>query len=85
MNRNLQASCRNRAEEQLRQAQKMDSIGNLAVKPGIPVVLCTGYSKKISDETALQMGIKAFAYKPIIKNELARTIRQVLDESSAGS
>jgi two-component system cell cycle sensor histidine kinase/response regulator CckA len=63
----------------------MDSIGNLAVKPGIPVVLCTGYSKKISDETALQMGIKAFAYKPIIKNELARTIRQVLDESSAGS
>ena len=40
----------------------------------------TGYSKKISDERAIDIGIKAFAYKPIVKADLAKTIRKVLDE-----
>jgi hypothetical protein len=40
----------------------------------------TGYSKKISDERATDIGIKAFAYKPIVKADLAKTIRKVLDE-----
>ncbi len=35
----------------------------MKIRPDIPVILCTGYSKKISDESALEMGIKAFIYK----------------------
>lgn len=49
------------------------------IRPGLPVIICTGYSKKISEKSAAKIGIKALAYKPIVKAELARTIRRVLD------
>ena len=53
----------------------------LKIRPDIPVILCTGYSRKISDKTASKMGIKAFAYKPITKADLAKTVRRVLNET----
>jgi PAS domain S-box-containing protein len=53
----------------------------MAIRPDIPVILCTGYSKKISDENAADIGIKAFAYKPVVKADLAKTVRKVLDEA----
>ena len=53
----------------------------MKIRPDIPVILCTGYSKKISEETASALGIKAFAYKPMIKADLAKTVRKVLDEA----
>jgi len=53
----------------------------MKIRPDIPVILCTGYSKKISDESASEMGIKAFVYKPIVKADLAKTVRKVLDEA----
>lgn len=55
------------------------AIEMIKVRPDIPVILCTGYSKKITDESAFEMGIKALAYKPIVKADLAKTIRKVLD------
>jgi len=57
----------------------------MAIKPDVPVILCTGYSKKISDETAKEIGIKAFAYKPIVKTDLAKIVRNVLDEAKSGN
>jgi PAS domain S-box-containing protein len=57
----------------------------IAFRSDIPVILCTGYSKKISDETALEIGIKAFAYKPIVKADLAKTVRKVLDEAKTST
>jgi signal transduction histidine kinase/CheY-like chemotaxis protein len=54
----------------------------MKIRPDIPVILCTGYSKKISDETATEIGIKGFVYKPIVKSNLAKTIRKVLDEAN---
>jgi len=54
----------------------------LNTRPDIPVILCTGYSKKMSEEAAADIGIKAFAFKPIVKADLARTVRRVLDESN---
>ena len=53
----------------------------MKIRPGLPVILCTGYSNKISDETAFEMGIKAFAYKPMDKSALLKTVRKVLDEA----
>jgi len=54
----------------------------MKVRSDIPVILCTGYSKKISEDSAADIGIKAFAYKPIVKADLAKTVRKVLDEAS---
>lgn len=55
----------------------------LAVKPGIPVILCTGFSSRITPEEAGDMGVRAFLLKPLLKRELAETIRKVLDEKNA--
>jgi signal transduction histidine kinase len=51
----------------------------LVIKPGIPVILCTGFNEDITEEKALEMGIQKFVMKPVIKKELATTIRSVLD------
>lgn len=53
----------------------------MKIRHDIPVILCTGYSKKMSDETALEIGIKAFIYKPVVTADLAKTARKVLDEA----
>jgi PAS domain S-box-containing protein len=50
----------------------------MEIRADIPVILCTGYSKRISEEAAGQIGIKAFLYKPVTKADLAKTIRKVL-------
>jgi PAS domain S-box-containing protein len=51
----------------------------MKVRPDIPVILCTGYSNRISDVSATEIGIKAFAHKPIVMTDLANTVRTVLD------
>lgn len=52
----------------------------LAIKPGLPIILCTGYSPKITSEWVRELGISALIMKPFDKNELAHTIRQALDK-----
>ncbi len=56
----------------------------LKLRPGLPIILCTGYSSKIDKVKARQIGIREFASKPLNKNEIAKLIRQVLDEKSTG-
>ncbi len=53
----------------------------MKIRPDIPVILCTGYSKTICDKTASKIGIKAFIHKPIVKADLAKTVRRVLDNA----
>jgi CheY-like chemotaxis protein len=53
----------------------------LNIKPDIPVILCTGFNEDITEEKALSMGIQKFVMKPVIKNDLATTIRTVLDHN----
>jgi len=55
----------------------------MKIRPDIPIIICTGYSKKISTHPASETGIKAFATKPIIRAELAKMVRKVLDEAKA--
>jgi PAS domain S-box-containing protein len=52
----------------------------LAIRPDMPVILCTGFSHTASEESAKAAGIKAFVLKPLTKREIARTVRRVLDE-----
>ena len=49
------------------------------IKPQIPVILCTGFNEAITEEKAMAMGIDKFVMKPIVKDDLATTIRTVLD------
>ena len=53
------------------------------IRPDIPVILSTGFSKNISDTTMNETGIKAITTKPLLKADLAATIRKVLDEPKA--
>jgi PAS domain S-box-containing protein len=51
----------------------------IRIKPQMPVILCTGYSAKIDQQQAKAMGISAFISKPVLKQDMAETIRKVLD------
>ena len=52
----------------------------MQIRPDIPIILCTGFSWKIKEKKAKAMGIRAFLNKPLLKYEIAETIRRVLDE-----
>jgi two-component system cell cycle sensor histidine kinase/response regulator CckA len=47
-------------------------------KPGLPVVLCTGYSELISPEQAKAEGISQFVMKPYAKADLALAVQNAL-------
>ena len=51
----------------------------LRIRPEMPIILCTGFSEQINNERARSLGIRALVMKPFLKNEMARTIRRVLD------
>ncbi len=51
-----------------------------AIRPDIPIILCTGFSATITSESAHRFGIDAFLMKPIIVREMAKVIRDVLDD-----
>jgi len=51
----------------------------MKIRPQIPIILCTGHSKKISEDKAKGLGIRAFVMKPILKRILAETVRKALD------
>ncbi|GAB6094526.1 hypothetical protein JCM14469_07780 [Desulfatiferula olefinivorans] len=53
----------------------------IKIRSDIPIILCTGYNHKISPERARQIGIKAFAHKPVLKADIANVIRRVLDDA----
>ncbi|MBW2168751.1 MAG: PAS domain S-box protein [Deltaproteobacteria bacterium] len=52
----------------------------MKIRPDIPVILCTGFSERITEEKAKEMGIRAFAMKPIVIRDLANTVREVLGD-----
>lgn len=51
----------------------------LAIRPDIPILLCTGFSEKIDRQKAKHLGIKGFLMKPVVKSDMARMVRQILD------
>ena len=51
----------------------------LKIRPGIPIVLCTGFSHEATAEEALARGLKRFLMKPLNAREVARVVRDVLD------
>ena len=53
----------------------------LELKPGLPIILCTGFSEAINQEEAARLGFSAFLLKPISQHKLARTVDSLLHPS----
>ena len=56
----------------------------MKIRTDIPVILCTGHSRLVSEPEAKAMGIRAFVMKPLVMRNLAETVRQVLDTDRGG-
>ncbi len=54
----------------------------LHIRPDLPIILCTGYSEKITEEDALELGLSHFLLKPLIKKDIAEVIRDALDHKA---
>ncbi|MEJ2040348.1 MAG: response regulator, partial [Desulfosarcinaceae bacterium] len=52
-----------------------------AINSRVPIIICTGFSERINKEKAEAAGIKALLMKPIVRSDLARMVRKVLDEA----
>ena len=50
----------------------------LAIRPGLPIVICTGFSELIDEEKATELGIGGFLMKPVLMTELATCVRKAL-------
>jgi FixJ family two-component response regulator len=48
----------------------------------IPIILCTGYSERISEAGAKKLGVREFVMKPLNMSILAETIRKVLESNN---
>ncbi len=53
----------------------------LALRPELPIILCSGYSSALSPERVTKAGIREFMMKPVSLHDLAPVIRKVLDKS----
>ena len=50
----------------------------LKIRPGTPVIICTGFSEQITEEKAKAMGIREFVLKPLVMKDLAQAMRRAL-------
>jgi CheY-like chemotaxis protein len=48
------------------------------IRPDLPVIVCTGFSTKITKEKAEAMGIADLLMKPLLKPALAKAVRKAL-------
>jgi len=52
----------------------------IKIRPDIPIILCTGFSELVTEDTAKSSGISEYVMKPVTRNEIAVIIRKVLDQ-----
>ncbi len=49
----------------------------LRLRPGLPIILCTGYSSLVDEASAKRYGIGGFLAKPLLRKELAKLLRDL--------
>jgi len=54
----------------------------LKIKPSLPIIMCTGHSDVVSEEEAIDLGIKKYVFKPLHGDELLDAVQEVLEEAS---
>ena len=55
----------------------------LQIRPELPIILCTGFSHLVDEESAKAIGIRGFALKPLTKASIGQMIREILDGGPA--
>ena len=51
----------------------------LAVRPDLPIIMCTGYSERVNPQNIDSLGIRRLLMKPLAIRNLAMAIREVMD------
>ncbi|MFA6498959.1 MAG: response regulator [Desulfurivibrionaceae bacterium] len=51
----------------------------LALRPGMPIIMTTGYSDILTETEARELGVREYLLKPLSTARLAEVVRQVLD------
>ncbi len=51
----------------------------MEIRSDIPIILCTGFSERINEDSVKKTGIRAFTMKPVSLEGIATLIRKVLD------
>jgi CheY-like chemotaxis protein len=51
----------------------------LTIRPNMPIIICTGFSEKMDEEKAKEIGATGYLEKPHEKRYLAKMVRKVLD------
>ncbi len=52
----------------------------LQVRRNLPIILTTGFSERVTQETARAVGIREYVMKPVVLRQLSQVIRKVLDK-----
>ena len=52
----------------------------IKIRPDIPIIICTGFSNMLDEKKAKTMGIREHLMKPVSMQDIARTVRKVLDQ-----
>lgn len=53
----------------------------LAIRPHLPIILCTGFSDEVRPEMIASTGIGHLIMKPYRYDELAKALRYVIEKS----
>jgi PAS domain S-box-containing protein len=51
----------------------------IKIRPDIPIVLCTGFSERISASQSESLGIRKIIMKPMVARDIALAVREVLE------
>ena len=52
----------------------------LKIRPGIPIILTTGFSERINEDEAKKIGIREFLMKPVSLPVLAAAVKRIMDQ-----
>jgi two-component system, cell cycle sensor histidine kinase and response regulator CckA len=52
----------------------------MEIRPDIPVILCTGFSERMTKNKAKALGIREFMLKQMAIQALAKKVRKALDQ-----
>ncbi|MFO7886120.1 MAG: PAS domain-containing protein [Desulfobacteraceae bacterium] len=52
----------------------------MSIRPDIPVIIISGFSERMNEETSEALGVKGYLKKPVLQSDMAHMIRKVLDD-----
>ncbi len=52
----------------------------ISIRPDIPVIIATGYNRRMTPDRAMEIGARTLVVKPFRANTLVITVRKILDE-----